>query len=611
MKQAVVTSAWRRLAVHMRPALRGQRTKIIVACVALVSEVGLRLLEPWPLKMLFDHVIPGTRRSVPAWLPALDASTLAGIAAAILLLIVGLRALSGYVQTISLALAANRVLTALRGSLFRRLQLLPLSFHTTARAGDLTVRLTSDVGMLQDVALTAALPLIGDACVLVGMLGLMTWMNPALTLLAVAPLPLFALRWRRTHRRIREVSRAQRRREGAMAASVAESFSAIKTVQALALEGVLGRVFNQQNARAADQGVKAKRLSAGLERSVDLLIALSTGLLLWQGTRLVIGGSLTAGELLVFIAYLKSAFKPIQSFAKYTSRLGKATAAAERVLEVLDRTPEIADRPGAVSAPRFRGDVEFRRIHFSYTSQATVLSDATCRVAAGELVAVVGRSGAGKSTLASLLLRLYEPSSGEVLVDGRDIRTFTLASLRAQIGIVLQDTVLFAGTVRDNLVLGAEAVPDDVLRHALRIASAETFVTGLPQGLDTRIGERGVTLSSGQRQRLAIARAVLRDTPLLILDEPTVGLDEENERDVSEALLRLTRGRTTILITHALHLAARADRVLVVADGGIAEDGTPAELLRRGGAFAAWYREQAARHSHTPVPLPVSHANAG
>ena len=611
MTRAFTAAPWRRLAAHMRPALRQERKTIFVACVALAAEVGLRLLEPWPLKLLFDHVLPGARKALPVWLPQMDPSVLAGIAASALLLVVGLRALGGYVQTVSLALAANRVLTDLRGSLFRRLQVLPLSFHSTARAGDLTVRLTNDVGMLQDVALTAALPLIGDACVLVGMLGLMTWMNPSLTLLALAPVPLFVLRWRRTHRRIREVSREQRRREGAMAASVAESFSAIKTVQALALEDVVGRVFTQQNAKSANEGVKAKRLSAGLERSVDLLIALSTGLLLWQGTRLVIGGALTAGELLVFVAYLKSAFKPVQSFAKYTSRLGKATAAAERVLEVLDLTPEIADRPGAVAAPRFRGDVEFRRTSFAYEPGTPVLHEMSCRISAGELVAVVGRSGAGKSTLANLLLRLYDPSGGAVCIDGRDIREFTLASLRSQVGIVLQDTVLFAGTIRDNITLGAVGVPSEALAHALKIASADAFVRELPRGLDTLVGERGVTLSNGQRQRLAIARAVLRPTPLLILDEPTVGLDEENEQAVSEALLRLTQGRTTFLITHALHLAARADRVLVVGDGGIAEDGTPAELLRQGGAFASWYREQASRLSNAPVPLPVSRANAG
>ena len=611
MSATIRASVWRQLAVHLRAPLRHERGTLAVASVALLAEVALRALEPWPLKLIFDHLLPGSATSaIPRWLPALPLPQFALAAAVALLVLVALRAVSGYVQTVALALAANRVLTSLRGSLYRRLQLLPLSFHTKARAGDLTVRLTNDVGMLQDVAVTAALPLLADGIMLVGMLAVMFWLQPSLTALALLPLPLFLWRWRRTHRSIKDVSRAQRKREGAMAASVAESFSAIKTVQALALEDVLGRAFTTQNARSADQGVKAKRLAAGLERSVDILIALSTGVLLWQGTLRVMRGTMTAGELVIFVSYLKAAFKPLQSFAKYTSRLGKATAAAERVLEVLDHSAEHPDRSTAITAPPFRGEISFRDVTFGYGDGRQILRNTSFTIPAGHLVAIVGASGTGKSTLANLLLRLYEPEAGSVLVDGIDVRDVTLASLRAQVGIVLQDTVLFAGTVRDNLTLGAGVITDAMIDMALRIASADEFVRAMPNGLDTRIGERAVTLSNGQRQRLAIARAVLRATPMLILDEPTVGLDDENERLVSDAILRVTKGRTTLLITHTLHLAARADTVLVVGDGHIVEQGSPAELLRTGGAFATWYRDHAARLPNTPVPLPVAHVAA-
>lgn len=599
-----------RLATHLREPLRAERWTLGVGTAALLAEVGLRALEPWPLKLIFDRLLPEKSIRSSGWVPTLPLEQLALAAAVALLLVVALRAVSGYVQTVALALSANRVLASLRAALYRRLQLLPLSFHTAARTGDLTVRMTSDVGMLQDVALTAALPLLADACMLVGMLGMMFWMQPSLTALALVPLPFFLLRWARTHRSIREVSRAQRKREGAMAATVAESFSAIKTVQALNLEEVLGKSFTRQNTKSASQGVQAKRLSAGLERSVDVLIAISTGVLLWQGTLRVMRGTMSAGELVVFVSYLKAAFKPLQSFAKYTGRLGKASAAAERVLEVMDHEVGIGDRIGARPAPALRGDIEFRDVSFAYPDGRTVLSDTSFRIDAGELVAIVGASGAGKSTLANLLLRLYEPSSGSVLVDGIDVRDVTVQSLRAQIGIVLQDTVLFAGTVRDNLTLGAGQIDDAMIDMALRVASADAFVRAMPDGLDSKVGERGVTLSNGQRQRLAIARAVLRATPLLVLDEPTVGLDDENERLVSDAILRLTKGRTTLLITHALHMAARADRVLVVGDRGIVEQGSPETLLRAGGAFAAWYREHAARLPGAPVPLPVAHAHA-
>ena len=562
-------SPWRRLARHLGPELARERRPIALAAVALVAEVALRVAEPWPVKVLIDHALGNA--PWPTWLPAgLDPATLALLCGGALLTIVGLRAASGYVETVALALAANRVLTRLRGTLFHRLQLLPLTYHQKARAGDLTVRLTSDVGMLQDVTLTAALPLLADAGILVGMVALMAWRQPALTAVALLPLPFFLLRWRGTHRRIRDAARVQRKREGAMAATASESLNAIRTVQALSLTDAIGESFSRENQRTASQGVRAKRLAAGLERSVDVAIALSTALLLWYGTHLVLRQRMTAGDLLVFAAYLKTAFKPLQSFAKYTSRLGKASAAAERVLDVLDRTPGAADAPGAVVASHLRGEVHLEDLHFSYHAEAPVLSGVSARVRPGELVAIVGASGAGKSTLVHLLLRLYPPTRGQIRVDGQPVDALTLASWRSQVGVVLQDTVLFAGTVRENLTLGTTGRTDEQLLAALRLANADGFVLGFPQGLDTMLGERGATLSNGQRQRLSIARAVLRDTPILVLDEPTVGLDEENEQAVCEALLRLARGRTTFLVTHALHLAARADRVLVLQSGRLA-----------------------------------------
>jgi ATP-binding cassette, subfamily B, bacterial len=300
----------------------------------------------------------------------------------------------------------------------------------------------------------------------------------------------------------------------------------------------------------------------------------------------------------------------VQSFAKYTSRLGKATAAAERVVEVLDHIPEISDREDAVIAPAFRGDVVFDHVSFHYADRRAVLRDASFTIAAGEFVAIVGESGAGKSTLSNLLLRLYEPASGRVRIDGIDVRDVTIASLRSQVGVVLQDTILFAGTIRDNLSLGITTT-DSAIDAALRLANAHDFVYAMPNGLDAVVGERGVTLSNGQRQRLAIARAVLRDTPMLLLDEPTASLDAENEAIVSDAILRMAMGRTTFLITHALHLAARADRVLVLADGMIAENGSPAELLAAGGAFADWCGNRAVLLPTTTLRPRMSHALAG
>ena len=377
-----------------------------------------------------------------------------------------------------------------------------------------------------------------------------------------------------------------------MAATASETINAIKTVQALSLESAFEEQFTRQNEKNWKQDVKAKRLAASLERSVDLLTAIGGALVLFYGTRLVMQKELSAGALLVFLAYLKNAFRPIQEFAKYTARLGKAAAAGERVLDLLQHVPEIRDLPGAVRAPTFRGAVQFDKISFAYEDGQSLLKDIEIDIQPGQRVALVGASGSGKSTLVSLLLRLYDPQTGKVLIDGRDIREFTLESLRSQISAVLQDNLLFAASVRENIAHGAPEATLDRIVDAAKLANAHEFVMGLPQGYDTVLGERGVTLSQGQRQRLAIARAAIRKAPLLILDEPMTGLDKDNERAVTESLDRLDYGCTTFLITHDLYHAAQAHLILYLEAGRILERGTHSQLLRANGRYAALFRIQ-------------------
>jgi ATP-binding cassette, subfamily B, bacterial len=294
----------------------------------------------------------------------------------------------------------------------------------------------------------------------------------------------------------------------------------------------------------------------------------------------------------VFLAYLKNAYKPARDFAKYTTRLARASAAGERILDILDRAPDVRDRPGAMSAPSFRGSVRFEHVTFGYEPGRPVLHDIDLAVQPGRRIAIVGGSGSGKSTLASLLLRLYDPWQGRVLIDGSDVRGFTLESLRAQVAIVLQDPWLFALSVRENLACAAPGADHTRIEEAARLANAHEFITAMPNGYDTIIGERGVTLSNGERQRLALARAALRPAPILILDEPTTGLDAENAAAVMTAIDRLARRRTTFLITHDLRLAARAELVLCLDGGRIIERGTPADLLGSGGRYAALFMHQ-------------------
>jgi ATP-binding cassette subfamily B protein len=586
-----------RILKYFWPHVRQHHAVIAGSFVALFAGVGLRLLEPWPIKWVFDHILGAKRSSrvpLPAFLASLDATALLSVAAITVIVLTSLRAIASYWETIGFTLIGNRALAKVRNQLYRHVQYLSLSFHTSARTGDLVVRMMGDVGMLQDVAVTAFLPLMAKSLIVVGMIGLMFFMNWKLALIAAAVLPLFWLRSVSLGRRIREVAKRQRRQEGAMAATFTESISAIKTVQALSLEESFSRAFSAQSDKNLKQDVKGKRLSAALERSLDVLIALASALVLWFGTRLVLAGQISAGDLYLFLAYLKSAYRPVQDFAKYTSRLGKASAAAERVIDLLERVPDVRDVSGAVRAPVFAGRVQFEKVSFAYEHGQRLLEDIQLDIQVGQHIALLGPSGGGKSTLLSLILRLYDPVRGCVLIDGRNIQDFTLESLRGQISVVLQDNVLFANSVRDNIACAAPGATFEQVQEAAKLANAHEFIEALPQRYDTILGERGVTLSHGQRQRLAIARAAIRHAPILILDEPTTGLDKKNEREVLEALERLYASRTTFLISHDVHQALSADLILYLEAGKIVERGTHDELLRLNGRYAALFHSQIA-----------------
>jgi ATP-binding cassette subfamily B protein len=591
----------RRILAHFWPAIRKHRLVVAGSLAALFAEVALRVLEPWPLKFVFDNVLRVKSRRHKTVFPLienLDPSTLLVLAALAIVVLSGLRALAAYVTRIGFAEVGNRVLNAARNEVYRHLQSLSLSFHTKAKRGDLVLRVISDINMLKDVTVTAALPLLANVLVLLGMLGMMFLVNWQLALLALATLPVFWFWTTLFSRRIQQAARKQRKRESAMATTAAETLEGIKVVQALGLEEQLAQTFVRRNKASQKQDLKGARLSAGLGRTVGFLIAIATAVVLWYGSRLVLDRELTPGDLLVFLAYLKNAFRPVQDFAKYTGRLAKATAAGERVLNLLDQDPEVADHPGAVAAPAFQGAVGFDGVSFAYEPGHSVLARLDFAVRPGQRVAVVGPSGIGKSTLVNLLYRFYDPVQGRVLIDGHDLREYTLASVRAQISVVLQEAFLFAASVRDNIAFGAPGTSSEAIEAAARLANAHEFILALPQGYDTVLGERGVTLSGGQRQRIAIARAAIRPAPILILDEPGTGLDEENERAVLEALERLAHNRTTFFITHDLQLAARADRILFLEQGQVLEHGTHAELIQASGRYAALYNLQADGHNH-------------
>ena len=575
------------------PYIRQHRLLLTWSCLALVAEITLRLLEPWPLKFILDRVIetaPANARSSIAWLDALDPITLLTLMAVAVVAITGLRALAEYFNSVGLAVIGDRVVTDVRTAIYAHVQRLSVSFHNRAHAGDLLLRVIADAGILRDVTVTALLPLVTSFLTLTAMIGFMFWVNWQLTFLALLPLPFAGLHLSRLGRRMREAARTQRRREGVMAATASEAIGAMRIVHALSLEERFSKAFADHNRQSGRENTLATRAGARLERTVNMVTAVSTAIVLWQGARLVLTGVLTPGDLVVYLAYLKNAFKPAKEFAKYTTRIGRAAAAGERVLDLLDRTPEIRDLPGARPAHTFRGMVHFDHVSFSYEPGRQVLQDIDVTVQPGQRIALMGPSGSGKSTLVSLLVRLYDPSEGRVLIDGRDIREYTLASLRAQISIVLQDPWLFGTTVRDNIAYGVTDASKSEIEAAARLTNAHEFVAALPQQYDTVLGERGVTLSNGQRQRIALARAAIRSAPIVVLDEPTTGLDRDNERAVLDALDRLAVGRTVFLITHDPRLAGHADLILYLEDGRVVGRGGPADL------------QQGARHIRDTYP---------
>ncbi|WP_298288589.1 ABC transporter ATP-binding protein [Novosphingobium sp.] len=550
----------RRLLRCVAPHLRAQWLTVAGAGLALIGATALRLLEPWPLKIVIDHVLTG-QDALPMLPRGVDALALCAV---LVLGIITLRAGCDFLATIGFAKTGARILGQLRYDLYRHLQTLSLAFHQRARTGDLTMRVVSDVASMREAMVTALMPFAANVLILCGMAGVMLVLDWQLALIAMAPLPLMALATARLGTRIQSVSRDQRKREGSVASTVTEALGGIRLIQALSLEDRMSSLFAAFNAGSQKGGVKAKRLAASLERTTDVLSGISTAAVLYFGARAVIDGRLSAGELVVFLTYLKNTFRPIRDFAKNSSRIAKAAAAGERIVDILDETPDIADKPGAIMAQPLQDAITFDTVSFGYDESQPVLDCASFRLQKGEFVALVGPSGVGKSSVLSLLLRLFEPHAGRITFDGHDLRDLQIASLRRQMSVVLQDNLFLADTVRENILLGCPGATHAEVEAAARGAFAHAFIMDLPQGYDTVLAERGASLSTGQRQRLSLARAALRKAPVLLLDEPTLGLDLANEALVSDAIAHLARSATVLMVTHDMKLAWRADRIVMI-----------------------------------------------
>src|SRR5262245_30630322 len=528
---------------------------LAVAFVAMLAEGGADLLEPWPLKVVFDYVIGS--KAPPPWLSGWIAGgnerlDVLGAAALAVVLIAGIGAVSSYVQKYLSTTVGTKVGYDLRHLLYHHVQRLSLSFYDGQRTGDMVVRLTSDIDAIESFITSAVLGIVLDAITIVGMLAVMFWLDWKFSLIGLSIAPILFLLVHRLSRQIKLAARAVKKKEGELASVVQESMSSARVVKSLAREEFEEQRLDRESQASADLTLRARRVKALLSPLVDIIVAIGTALVLWFGVRLVLEGGLTAGALLVFVLYLERMYKPMKDLSKMTDTLSKAAIGFERVAEILAVESRVHDLPHARPAPRFSGRIEFAHVQFGYQPEMAVLRDMNLVVEPGQRAALVGMTGAGKSTLISLIPRLYDALSGNVRIDGRDVRAYTLASLREQVSLVLQDPVLFRTSVADNIAYGRPTATRHDIMRAATLANAHGFIERLPEGYDTIVGERGDTLSVGQRQRIAIARAVVRDTRILLLDEPSAALDPESEQLIFEGLSRLMDGCTSITIAHRL-----------------------------------------------------------
>ncbi|MBM6589470.1 ABC transporter ATP-binding protein [Brevibacterium sp. RIT 803] len=594
-RSTISPGALKRTLRILTPHLGQHKWLIFGGLAALFCDVIFRILEPWPLKIAIDAVTSALGAEIG---PTIGVGSNVGMtlaAAAIgLAVIVAGRAVANYASTICFALVGARVATQLRSRVFEHVQALSLRYHSRASIGDTSQRLVGDIGRLQEVAVTAGLPLVGNVITLAVLLVVMVILDPVLSAIVLITAAIYGVLSKFATPKITTASRSTRKGEGRLVGSAAEALGAIRVVQAYGLEGTVAREFSNGNERALKAGVRARRLAAGLERSTDVLVGVSQALVLIFGSYQVLRGAMSPGDLVLFLMYLKIAMKPLRDMAKYTGRIARATASGERIADLLDEPIEIADVPGALTMGPVVGDVVFDRITSADGHGNPLFNDFNLLIPAGQKVGILGASGAGKSTLMSYLLRLSQPESGSIFIDGYDTHNVTRSSLRSNVSVLLQESVLFAATVRENIRYGRLDATDAEVEDAARAAQAEEFILGLPEGYDTVLGNRGDTLSGGQRQRLAIARALVRDAPVVVFDEATSGLDPQTRGQVAGSVSKLTEGRTSIVITHDLAMIRDLDRVLWLEDGQIVEDGSLSDLASDPNTrIARWMRTQA------------------
>ncbi len=572
-----------RLLRYLKPYL--PRLGVAIFCTMLAAAGNLYV--PWIMRDVIDNVLANK-----------DAFLLNMIAAGIVVIFFA-RGVFFYGQNYLMSYVGQRVVIDIRSAMFRQLQRLSLSFYDKRKTGTIMSYVTNDVGALQSALIENVIEMVTESVILIGSVAAMVYLHWQLTLFTFATSPIVLKLVKIFGGKIRQSAHRIQESSADITSVLQETVSSARVVKSFVREEYEAQRFEAQNHRNFRATMKNAQLSAILTPAIEFVAALGVTAIIWYGGREVIKGSLTAGSLIAFLVYAVNLSNPLKRLSRVYANIQRALAAAQRVFEILDLKPDVQEKPGAVALPPISGKVVFDHVSFAYNQGETVLKDLSLTAESGQMIAIVGPSGAGKSTIANLLPRFYDVTNGSVSIDGLDIRDATLASLREQIGIVPQETMLFNGTVYDNICYGRlDATPEEV-QAAAKAANAHHFISELSNGYQTQIGDRGANLSGGQRQRIAIARAILKNPRILILDEATSALDTESEKIVQEALDRLMQGRTSFVIAHRLSTIQAADRILVLERGELVEQGTHEALLAKGGLYAQLYhlqfRDQAAK----------------
>ncbi len=578
--------------------IRPYRRTLAVIFFGMLVETAMSLATPWPLKIILDSVV-GSHKLAP-WLhrlidPMFETGSkvhVAALAALAFVLIAVVNAIASYIDNYYTESVGQWVAHDLRMRTYHHLQRLSLGYYSSHETGEILSTLTTDIQTIQGFASSSTLSILVDLLTIVCMLGLMFWLNWDFTLIAIAVTPFLLLFVSRFKKAVKKATHEVRKEQSQIVAVAQQGLESMQVVKAFGQEKTEENLLYGVSQATVGAALKARSIKALLSPVVNITVAICTAIVLWRGAVLILNHSMTIGELTVYLAYLTKFFKPVKDLATTTNAIAQVTVGVERIRTILDTDTIIPDDPDGLEPVTLNGEIDFDHIVFGYDPANPILTGLNLKIKPGQFVGIVGPTGSGKSTVVSLIPRFYDVQSGTVLIDSQDVRKYKLKHLRNQIGYVLQDTVLFRGTIFENIAFGRPDATNEEVITAAKLANAHDFIMAMPLGYDTPVGARGLTLSGGQRQRIGIARVMVRNTPILLLDEPTAALDSESEKLVIDALETLMKGKTVIAIAHRLSTIRDADQIAVIQGGGVAESGTHDELIARNGLYAELHRTQ-------------------